>query len=272
MSQTHPRPTRDWRALAGRGEAPAAELARLVDHTILKAQATPADVVKLCEEAAAYGFGAVCVNSVQAPVAAATLERLGQGGQVEVCAVVGFPLGAMITEAKAFEAEWVVRHGATEVDMVISVGHLKAGDERFVEADIRAVVLAAKRAAGSQAPAGRGTAPAKNVSVKVIIEACYLTDDEKVRACELAVAAGADFVKTSTGFGSSGATVADVALMRRTVGEDLGVKAAGGIRDLETALAMVAAGADRLGLSAGVTVIEEARAVEAARAAGRSRA
>ena len=272
MSQAHPRPTRDWRALAGRGEAPAAELARLVDHTILKAQATPADVVKLCEEAAAYGFGAVCVNSVQAPVAAATLERLGQAGQVEVCAVVGFPLGAMITEAKAFEAEWVVRHGATEVDMVISVGHLKAGDERFVEADIRAVVLAAKRAAGSQAPAGRGTAPAKNVSVKVIIEACYLTDDEKVRACELAVAAGADFVKTSTGFGSSGATVADVALMRRTVGEDLGVKAAGGIRDLETALAMVAAGADRLGLSAGVTVIEAARAADAARTAGRSRA
>lgn len=254
MSQAHPRPTREWRALAGRGEAPAAELARLVDHTILKAQATPADVVKLCEEAAAYGFGAVCVNSVQASVAAVTLERLGQAGQVEVCAVVGFPLGVMATEAKAYEAGWVVHSGGAEVDMVIAMGHLKAGDDQYVEKDIRAVVEAAKAAGASKAAAG-AWAPI----VKVIIECCYLSDEEKVQACRLAAAAGADYVKTSTGFGSSGATPGDVALMRDVVGEALGVKAAGGIRHLDSVLALVSAGADRLGMSAGVAVIEEAR-------------
>lgn len=219
------------------------DLAKLIDHTALKAQTTPADIEKLCDEAVRYGFGAVCVNSTYVPTAVARLR----GTEVAVCAVAGFPLGAMASEAKAYEAGWAVRHGAREIDMVLSIGHLKAGDDKAVQADIRAVVDAARGAI-----------------VKVIIEACYLTDEEKVRACRLAAAAGADFVKTSTGFGPSGATEVDVALMRRTVGDKLGVKAAGGIRDLSTARAMLAAGATRLGLSAGVAVIEEARA-EAAR-------
>jgi len=218
---------------------PEVEFARIIDHTLLKAQATPADVLLLCEEAVRYGFGAVCLNSAFVPLAA---ERLAKTG-VAVCTVVGFPLGATGGPAKAHEAGWAVHSGATEIDMVIPVGLLKAGRDDLVEDDIRAVVAAA-----------RGSL------VKVIIEACYLTDTEKVRACELAEKAGAHFVKTSTGFGPGGATAADVALMRRTVGERLGVKAAGGIRDLASARAMVAAGADRLGMSAGVAVIEELRA------------
>jgi len=221
---------------------PGAELARIIDHTLLKAQASPADILSLCEEAVRYGFGSVCVNSAFVPLAA---ERLGGTG-VEVCSVVGFPLGAMSGRAKAHEAGWAVRSGATEIDMVIPVGLLRAGRDDLVEDDIRGVVTAA---AGGL--------------VKVIIEACYLTDAEKVRACELAEKAGAHFVKTSTGFGPGGATTADVSLMRRTVGERLGVKAAGGIRDLVSARAMIAAGADRLGMSAGVSVMEELRAATA---------
>lgn len=260
--QTAPRPTAAWREAAGRGEVAAEELARVMDHTLLKAQATPADIEALCDEAVRYGFGAVCVNSVHVPMAAA---RLGRGAAppgparasgppaVRVCAVVGFPLGAMATEAKAFEAGWAVERGADEIDMVVPVGYLKAGDGAFVEADIRAVVIAARRA-------GERRGMTHPPLVKVIVETCYLTDDEKVEACRRAAAAGADFVKTSTGFGPGGATPSDVALLRRTVGEGLGVKASGGIRDLAAALAMIAAGADRLGLSAGVGVIEAARA------------
>ncbi len=246
------RPTAAWRRAAGGGDFKVPELTRLIDHTILKAQATPAEVVKLCEEAVRYGFGAVCVNSAYVPVAAKKLN----GSGVEVCAVVGFPLGAMSTEAKAFEAGWVVRNGGTEVDMVIAVGHLKGGDDRYVEEDIRAVVKAAKAASPAAPGSPFGGHPPV---VKVILECCYLSDEEKVRACRLAAAAGADYVKTSTGFGTSGATAADVSLMRDVVGEALGVKAAGGIRDLKSVLAMIGAGADRLGMSAGVAVVEEAK-------------
>lgn len=269
------RPTREWREAAGRGRVEVGELARIMDHTILKAQATPADIEVLCDEAVRYGFGAVCVNSAHVPQAAARVreavssrartaaDRLEAG--VRVCAVVGFPLGAMATEAKAFEAAWAVEHGADEIDMVIPIGHLKAA--AAVEDDIRAVVTAARRSGQKQGGGERGRGGqgdgergGSRPLVKVIIETCYLTDEEKVEACRRAAAAGADFVKTSTGFGTAGAAAADVALMRRTVGEELGVKASGGIRDLETALAMIAAGADRLGLSAGVAVVEEARA------------
>lgn len=249
-NQKAARPTAEWRRAAGRGDFEVADLARIIDHTILKAQATPAEVVKLCEEAARLGFGAVCVNSAHVPLAARKLA----GSKVAVCAVVGFPLGVMATEAKAYEAGWVVHSGGAEVDMVIAMGHLKAGDDQYVEKDIRAVVEAAKAAGASKAAAG-AWAPI----VKVIIECCYLSDEEKVQACRLAAAAGADYVKTSTGFGSSGATPGDVALMRDVVGEALGVKAAGGIRHLDSVLALVSAGADRLGMSAGVAVIEEAR-------------
>lgn len=250
-----PRPTPEWRLRAGEGRVTPEELARLIDHTVLKAQATPADVERLCAEALKYRFGAVCINSVHVPLAAARLA----GSDVAVCAVVGFPLGATAPEMTAAEAAWCVNHGAREIDMVISVGHLKAGEVRTVEDGIAAVVSAVRRA-GAATPAGAaGTTSAAAPLVKVIIEACYLTEGEKVTACRLAAAAGAHYVKTSTGFGPSGATPEDVTLMRRTVGEELGVKAAGGIRDYQTALAMIAAGADRLGMSAGVAVIEEAR-------------
>jgi deoxyribose-phosphate aldolase len=254
MTTTIARPSSQWRQAAGRGRFAAAELARLIDHTILKAQVTQADVVKLCDEAGRYGFGAVCVNSAHVPLAARKLRETA----VTICAVVGFPLGAMCSEAKAFEAGWAVRNGATEIDMVMAVGHLKGGDHRYVESDIRSVVDEVRAAAARMRNADGETI---STSVKVIIEACYLADEEKVQACRLAEAAGADYVKTSTGFGSSGATVEDVSLMRDAVSERLGVKAAGGIRDLGTALALIAAGADRLGLSAGVAVIEAARRV-----------
>ena len=242
------RPSAEWRRAAGRGDFEVSDLARIVDHTILKAQATPAEVVKCCEEAVRHGFGAVCVNSAHVPAAVRKLAGTG----VRTCAVVGFPLGAMATEVKAFEAGWVIRNGGVEVDMVIAVGHLKGGSDSYVENDIRAVVQAVKTAAAEvrlQVPP----------VVKVILECCYLTNEEKVRACRLAAAAGADYVKTSTGFGSGGATPEDVALMRDVVGEALGVKAAGGIRTLNQALAMIAAGADRLGMSGGLAVLDEAR-------------
>lgn len=254
------RPTAEWRRAAGRGSFEIVDLARIIDHTILKAQAAPADVVKLCGEAVRHGFGAVCVNSVHVPLAAKKLAGTG----VAVCAVVGFPLGAMASEAKAYEAGWVVRNGATEVDMVLAVGHLKGGDDLYVENDIRAVVEASRAAAvdARRAALANGAdvpEAAVNPVVKVILECCYLSNEEKVRACRLAEAAGADYVKTSTGFATSGATAEDVALMRDVVRENLGVKAAGGIRDLRAALDMIAAGADRLGMSAGLTVLEEAR-------------
>jgi len=218
----------------------AAQLARFIDHTLLKAEATPAQVEKLCAEAVKYGFAAVCVNPCNVRLA---VERL-RGTEVKTASVAGFPLGASLPQVKAYEAEQAILDGAQEIDMVINVGALKAGDDALVQRDIEAVVVAAHRG---------------GALCKAIIEAALLSDEEKVRACTLAKAAGADFVKTSTGFGPGGATVADVALMRRTVGPQMGVKAAGGIRTLEQAKAMIAAGATRIGASASVQIIEEAR-------------
>ena len=205
----------------------------MIDHTILKADATEADVVRLCAEAKEYGFASVCVNSSFVPLVHTQL--LGSG--VKTCCVVGFPLGAMSTSAKAFEAKQARADGAQEIDMVIHVGALKEGRDNYVLDDIKAVVEAADGAL-----------------VKVIIETCLLTDAQKVRACELAVRAGARFVKTSTGFGPGGATAHDVALMRKAVGPDIGVKASGGIRTRQDALIMINAGANRIGTSAGVAL------------------
>ena len=217
------------------------ELAKYIDHTLLKPTATLADIEKLCDEARDKGFYSVCVNSSFVKYAAKELE----GSPVKVSAVVGFPLGAMATEAKAFEAEQAVRDGASEIDMVMNLGMLKNGDFYEVEKDIEAVVKAAKQIN-------------PEAKVKVILEMCYLNSVEKVSACEIARDAGADFVKTSTGFGPSGATVEDVALLKKLVGDDMGVKAAGGIRDLKTAMAMIEAGAGRIGTSSGIAIIEEA--------------
>lgn len=212
-------------------------IASYIDHTILAADATEEKVAKLCREASQWKFASVCVNTCWTKFCAEKLKGTG----VNVCVVVGFPLGAMSTEAKAFEAKKAVEDGATEVDMVINIGWLKDHKDAMVEEDIRQV----KKACGK-------------AHLKVIIEACLLTEEEKVRACKLSVAAGADFVKTSTGFSKGGATVEDVALMRKTVGPDTGVKAAGGIRDYETAKKMIEAGADRLGCSAGISIVQSA--------------
>ena len=211
------------------------ELNRMIDHTLLKANATRAQIEKLCDEALQYNFASVCVNTCWVPLAH---ERLA-GSEVNTCCVVGFPLGAMLTEAKAAETRLAVEAGADEVDMVINVGWLLDGDYDAVRDDIAAVVKAAD-----------------GKCVKVIIEACLLTDEQKVKACELSVEAGATFVKTSTGFSTGGATVADVALMRKTVGDACKVKAAGGIHTADEAKAMVEAGADRLGCSAGIEIME----------------
>jgi deoxyribose-phosphate aldolase len=215
-------------------------VAAMIDHTLLKPDASRKEIETLCREAAEYTFASVCVN----PTWVATCARLLQGSSVKVCSVVGFPLGATTSDTKGYEARRVIFDGATEVDMVINVGALKSGDVRVVERDIEAVT----------GPCREGGALSK-----VIIEAALLTDDEKVTASTLAKAAGADYVKTSTGFASGGATAADVALMRRVVGEDMGVKAAGGVRDLEGLKAMVAAGATRIGASAGVRIVQESR-------------
>lgn len=210
---------------------------KLFDHTILKADATRKDVKRVCDEAMAYSFCSVCVNSYYVPYVANLLH----GSDVKICSVVGFPLGAMSTRAKALEAKIAVMDGADEIDMVINVGALKDRDYSVVLEDIKAV----KEACG------------ENI-LKVIIETCLLTDDEKVKACELAKEAGADFVKTSTGFGSAGAKVEDVRLMRETVGPDMGVKASGGIHDKEFAKELVDAGANRLGTSATIEIVESA--------------
>ena len=210
-------------------------LAKYIDHTLLKADATPGQIKKLCAEAEEYQFASVCVNSCYARLAHDCLRGRG----VAVCCVVGFPLGAMTPRAMAYEARCAAEDGATEIDMVIPVGALKAGDDETVRETIGAVV---------EAVTGRAI-------VKVIIEACLLTDAEKVRACQLAESVGAAFVKTSTGFSSGGATEHDVALMRRSVTSAVQVKAAGGIRDRETALRMIAAGADRIGASAGIQIV-----------------
>lgn len=211
------------------------EINKYIDHTLLAADATKDKIKKLCDEAKEYNFASVCVNSCWVKYCAEELKD----SPVNVCTVVGFPLGAMVTRAKAYEAKCAVEDGADEVDMVINIGALHDRDYALVEDDIREV----KKACGDKL-------------LKVIIEACLLSDEEKIMACELAAAAGADYVKTSTGFSKSGATVEDVALMRKTVGDKLGVKAAGGIRDSETALAMIAAGASRLGCSAGIAIMK----------------
>ncbi len=211
------------------------EINRYIDHTLLAADATKDKIKKLCDEAKEYNFASVCVNSCWVKYCAEELKD----SPVNVCTVVGFPLGAMVTRAKAYEAKCAVEDGADEVDMVINIGALHDRDYALVEDDIKEV----KKACGDKL-------------LKVIIEACLLSDEEKVKACELAAAAGADYVKTSTGFSKSGATVEDVALMRKTVGDKLGVKAAGGIRDSETAKAMIAAGASRLGCSAGIAIMK----------------
>ena len=210
---------------------------KLFDHTILKADATRKDVKRVCDEAMAYSFCSVCVNSYYVPYVANLLH----GSDVKICSVVGFPLGAMSTRAKALEAKIAVMDGADEIDMVINVGALKDRDYSVVLEDIKAV----KEACG------------ENI-LKVLIETCLLTDDEKVKACELAKEAGADFVKTSTGFSSAGAKVEDVRLMRETVGPDMGVKASGGIHDKEFAKELVDAGANRLGTSATIEIVESA--------------
>jgi deoxyribose-phosphate aldolase len=213
---------------------PAAEATAIIDHTLLKADASPEAIDKLCEEAKTYNFFSVCVNPVYVPRAAKNLAD----SQVKVCTVVGFPLGATTTETKAFEARDAVEKGAHEIDMVISVGLLKAGELKAVYEDIKAVV----DAVGDRA------------LTKVILETALLTDVEKAIACLLAAAAGADFVKTSTGFSTGGATPEDIRLMRETVGPNIGVKASGGVRSLEDALNMMEAGANRIGCSAGVAI------------------
>lgn len=212
------------------------KLNQYIDHTILKPAATAADVEAICREAVEYEFASVCVNTCHVRL----VSRLLSGSPVKTCVVVGFPLGAMATEAKAFEAKHAVSNGAQEVDMVLNVGALKERNESLVEQDIRAV----KEACGS-------------ALLKVILETCLLSDEEKERACRLAVKAGADFVKTSTGFSTGGATAHDVALMRKTVGPNVGVKASGGIRTREDALSMIEAGASRIGASASVQIVSE---------------
>ena len=209
-------------------------IAGMIDHTLLKAAATSADIKKICAEAREYKFASVCVNSCYAKLVTEQLEGTG----VKTCCVVGFPLGAMSTEAKAYEAKCAVADGAGEIDMVINVGALKEGNDQFVEDDIRAVVEASKPAI-----------------VKVIIETCLLTDEEKVRACELSEKAGAAFVKTSTGFSTGGANAHDVALMKKTVGDRLQVKASGGIHTPAEAQELIEAGADRIGASNGVALL-----------------
>jgi len=215
-----------------------AGVAQYIDHTLLKPEATPEQIARLCAEAREQRFAAVCVN----PCNIRECTELLRGTDVHVCSVIGFPLGATMPEVKAYETERVIWDGATEVDMVINIGALKGGDYALVQRDIEAVVHVAHR---------------NRALTKVIIEAALLTDDEKVKACTLAKAARADYVKTSTGFGPGGATLHDVELMRRTVGPEMGVKAAGGIRDYEAAKQMIAAGATRIGASAGVRIVQE---------------
>jgi deoxyribose-phosphate aldolase len=218
----------------------AGSVSAMIDHTLLKPDATRAEIEKLCREASEFHFATVCVNPAWVATAAALLRGTGVG----VCSVVGFPLGATTADVKAYETRRAIFDGATEIDMVINVGALKSGDLRTVERDIEGVVESCRQC---------------GVISKVIIEAALLTDEEKIAACSLSKAAGADFVKTSTGFAAGGATAADVALMRRVVGADMGVKAAGGVRDLEGLKAMVAAGATRVGASAGVKIVQESR-------------
>jgi len=226
----------------------AGSVAAMIDHTLLKPDATKSEIETLCREAREFGFASVCVNSTWV----ATCARLVRGSPVAVCSVVGFPLGATTADTKQYETRRAIFDGAREIDMVINVGALKSGDLHLVESDIRAVTSACRES---------------NVLSKVIIETALLTDDEKVTACTLAKAAAADFVKTSTGFGPGGATAEDVALMRRVVGDDMGIKASGGVRTLEGVKAMVAAGATRIGASAGVRIVQQSQGRQPAEAA-----
>jgi deoxyribose-phosphate aldolase len=214
-------------------------IAKYIDHTILKPEATAEDVKKLCKEAREYNFASVCVNGCYAKLVSTELA----GTDVKTCVVVGFPLGAMTKEAKAFETTQAIENGATEIDMVINVGALKEKNYELLKEDIKAVVNAAKGKA----------------LVKVIIETCLLTDEEKVKACEISKEAKADFVKTSTGFSTGGATKEDIALMRKTVGPEIGVKASGGVRDFKTAMDMINAGASRIGASASISIVSESK-------------
>lgn len=211
-------------------------IAGKIDHTLLKPDATPNEITELCEEAKKYSFASVCIN----PGYVSLCSKLLSGTSVKVCTVIGFPLGSNTTEVKKFEAEQALQNGATEIDMVINVGQLKAGNYDYVENDVRQIV---------------STAKSKNAICKVILETALLTDEEKVKACLICKKAGADFVKTSTGFSKGGATVGDVALMKYVVGKEMGVKASGGIRSKEDAEAMIASGADRIGASASVKIV-----------------
>ncbi|MGL5086955.1 MAG: deoxyribose-phosphate aldolase [Clostridium sp.] len=210
------------------------ELAQMIDHTILKPEATEAEIMQLCKEAVEYGFASVCINPSMVKKAAIILE----GSEVKVCTVIGFPLGATTTAVKAFETEQTIKDGATEVDMVINIGKLKENNLEYVKNDIAAVVNAAKGKA----------------ITKVIIESCLLSDEEKVAVCTIAKEVGADFVKTSTGFSSGGATKEDIKLMRETVGPDMGVKASGGVRSHEDVMTMIENGATRIGASASIAI------------------
>lgn len=218
-------------------------IASYIDHTILNPDAAQADIERICAEATKHGFKSVCVN----PLWVSTVSTALAGSDVLTCSVIGFPFGATTTAAKVFEARCAIADGANEIDMVIDIAAAKAGDEQSLVSDISAIAEAVH---------------AGGAILKVIIETALLTDDEKVLACRASMAAGADFVKTSTGFAGGGATLEDVALMRKTVGPDLGVKASGGVRSLETARAMIAAGATRLGSSSGVAIVEGEQGTE----------
>lgn len=222
------------------------EIAGMIDHTLLKQDATEMQIRKLCQEAEEYHFASVCVNPCYVSQCAKALKD----SPVNVCTVIGFPLGATSTASKAFESQVAIADGADEVDMVVNVGKIKSENWDYVEKDIQAVVDAA--------------APT-NTLVKVIIETCLLTDEEKIKVCQIAKKCGADFVKTSTGFSTGGATPEDVALMRKTVGSDMGVKASGGIHTAEEAIACIHAGANRLGVSAGITVVDGVKEEQAKR-------
>lgn len=229
--------------------ATAHDWASLIDHTLLKPEASESDIKKLCNEAIQFGFASVCVNPAWVKKAAEFLR----GSNVPVCTVIGFPLGATLPDVKAYEARRAIMNGATEVDMVINIGALKSGDDCLVEDDIRAVAEAAHE---------------QGILLKVIIETALLTDDEKVRACLASKNAGADFVKTSTGFAKGGATADDVSLMRRTVGHSLGVKASGGVKGIDDARKMFEAGATRIGASVGVKIAQEASGIKSTIVAG----
>lgn len=225
--------------LSGPESEAARQVARYIDHTVLKPDATRDEILKICEEGARFGFASVCINPIWVREAACALR----GSGVKVCTVIGFPLGANTPDTKSFEARRAIFDGASELDMVINIGALKSGDNDLVLRDIAGVV---------------GVAHEVGYICKVILETALLTDDEKIRACMLSKEAGADFVKTSTGFSKGGATVADIALMRRVVGGEMGVKASGGVKDLKQAQDMIRAGATRIGASVGVKIVQEA--------------